>query len=333
MSSPAEDVFRRSQVFAHLSATDLAVLGRCSALRSLPAGSVVVRRNDTSRDAFLITKGRVRIERDTPYGPYRFAVLTEGDLFGEASFIDLLGRSGDATTETDATLLVLDHAALEEATRQDTRFTVALLWAFWKSLSGKLRRANEHLLQFFSEGGGPPLADGPIDQRATGQFQIGLDAKRKLFEEQTLSALEINFLSSLSKAKQLEEGELLFREGEPGDRMYVVLEGQVRISKTIPGVGEEALAFLERGDYFGEMALIDNAPRSADARAHTGGAVVLAIPREVVEGVLDIRKVTSLRLLKLLCSLVAKRLRELDEKIIGWYLLSGGGQEPLAAPP
>jgi len=43
----------------------------------------------------------------------------------------------------------------------------------------------------------------------------------------------------------------------------------VLISKFIPGVGEEALAILERGDFFGEMALIDRAPRSADARAHT----------------------------------------------------------------
>ena len=64
--------------------------------------------------------------------------------------------------------------------------------------------------------------------------------------------------------------------------MYVVLEGRVMISKYIPGAGEEALAFLERGDYFGEMALIDNQPRSADAKAHDGGAVVLAIPRDVL---------------------------------------------------
>ena len=106
--------------------------------------------------------------------------------------------------------------------------------------------------------------------------------------------------------------------------MYVVLEGRILISKFIPGAGEEALAFLERGDYFGEMALIDSAPRSAQARAHDGGAVVLAIPAEVVAGILDVRKVSSLPLLKILCGLVAKRLREVDDKIVGWYILSGG---------
>src|SRR5262249_21113943 len=142
---------------------------------------------------------------------------------------------------------------------------------------------------------------------------------------QKLSNLEINFLTSLSKEKQLAPHKVLFREGEKAEEMYVVLEGRVMISKYIPGAGEEALAFLERGDYFGEMALIDNRPRSADAKADDGGAVVLAIPREVMTGILDINKLSSLRLLKILCPLVATRLRELDDKIIGWFILAGGG--------
>ena len=104
-----------------------------------------------------------------------------------------------------------------------------------------------------------------------------------------------------------------------------VVDGRVRIGKQIPGAGEEALAFMERGDWFGEMALIDNQPRSAEATAHDGGAVVLAVPRDVVAGLLDIKKVSSLRLLRILCGLVAKRLREIDDKLVGWFILAGGG--------
>jgi hypothetical protein len=80
------------------------------------------------------------------------------------------------------------------------------------------------------------------------------------------------------------------------------------------------------------MALIDDLPRSADARAHDGGAVILAIPREVVEQLLGVGKPSSERLLRLLCGLVAARLREVDEKLHGWHLLAGGAGASLAAP-
>ena len=172
----------------------------------------------------------------------------------------------------------------------------------------------------------PTIADQANDLR------VGLDAKRDLFREQKLSRMEINFLSTLSKEQQLKPNETLFREGESGDRMYVILEGKVMISKRIVGAGVEALAILERGDYFGEMALIDREPRSADAKAHDTGAVVLSISHEVLQGILDIQKVSSLRLLELLCGLVAKRLREIDDKLIGWYIFDAGSGESLSRP-
>ncbi len=58
---------------------------------------------------------------------------------------------------------------------------------------------------------------------------------------------------------------MIFKEGEPGDRCYIITTGKVRISKYIWNIGEEALAVLKPGDYFGEMELIDKCPRSANA--------------------------------------------------------------------
>ena len=66
----------------------------------------------------------------------------------------------------------------------------------------------------------------------------------------------------------VKQGQPIFEEGDPGDALYVILSGEVRISKNIPGVGEEALAFLPSGSCFGEMALIENRiARSASAYA------------------------------------------------------------------
>lgn len=141
--------------------------------------------------------------------------------------------------------------------------------------------------------------------------------------------MESSFLASLSREESFAAGATIFREGDPGDNLYVILEGGVRISKFIPGAGEEALAVLERGEFFGEMALIDNEPRAATATAHTDPTVLLAISKDVLGGLLDIRRVSSLRLLQLLCRMATQRLRELDTKILGWTIMAAGeGPEP-----
>lgn len=328
-----ESVLQRWEIFSHFTDQQLTQLAGCASRAQFPAGAMVVKEGEPSRDAYLIVSGGVRIQRKTPYGHFSLAALESGALFGETALVDGIPRSGDAVTVEETDLIALHPEALYELTERDPRFKLALYWTFWKSLSSKLRLTNQNLSKFFSETGKPPSTEPAVPQESGGDFHVDLASKRKLFQEQKLSNLEINFLTSLSKERKYGPNQVIFREGESGHEMYVVLEGRVMISKYIPGAGEEALAFLERGGYFGEMALIDNEPRSADAKAHEGGAVVLVIPREVLEGILDIHKLSSIRLLTILCNLVASRLRELDDKIIGWFIIAGGSGISWPVPP
>ena len=66
---------------------------------------------------------------------------------------------------------------------------------------------------------------------------------------------------------ELETGEVIFREGDPGDLLYLVGGGSVKISKTGRGGQQETLGFIRSGNFFGEMALLDGEPRSAMATA------------------------------------------------------------------
>jgi len=323
---------RQLEVFGHFSSEQIEQLARCTSRVRYPQDAVVIQEGDHTLDAYVIDSGLVAIQRSTPYGLFSLAQLGAGELFGETSFIDQIARSSDALVREPACLLPLNSVALSTVTERDPKFTLALYWAFWRSLSRKLRQANEHLAGFFAGGGAAPPPEDADDTQAE-RIRVGMKTKQDLFREQKLSPLEINFLASLSTELRLAAGEILFREGDHGDTLYVVLEGRVRISKRIPGAGEEALAIVERGDYFGEMALIDNQPRSADAKAHDEGAVVLAIPRQVLEGILDIHKVSSIRLLELLCRLIAQRLREIDDKLVGWFIFAGGSGQSLEAPP
>ncbi len=326
------DIFsrlRQFEILAHFTDHQIEQLSACSSRIRYPTDSLVLKEGDRSREIYFVDVGEIQIQRNTPYGCYPLARLKAGDVFGETSFVDDNARSGDALIVTDTILFAVNPASLVE---QDQRFTLALHWALWKSLSGKLRKTNNSLAQFFSKtGSASPEATLPREG-SDADVRVGVGAKKALFREQKLSPLEINFLATLSREESFSSGEYIFREGEGGDRMFIVLEGQVMISKQIAGAGEEALAFLERGDYFGEMALIDQQPRSADARAHDNGAMVLSISREVLEGILDIQKVSSLRLLRLLCNLIAKRLREIDDKLVGWFIFAAGSGDSLEAP-
>ena len=72
-----------------------------------------------------------------------------------------------------------------------------------------------------------------------------------------------------SEGRHYPAGSVIFKEGEPGDEMFVLIKGQVRISH-----GNRSLELVDDGGIFGEMALADPAPRSATARAETDCDVV-----------------------------------------------------------
>ena len=74
-------------------------------------------------------------------------------------------------------------------------------------------------------------------------------------------------------------GEFVFRQGDAGDRIYVVKSGEVEVVRDDPEKGEVVLARLGKGAYFGEMALLSQAPRNASVRAATE-VTALAIERD-----------------------------------------------------
>jgi CRP-like cAMP-binding protein len=73
---------------------------------------------------------------------------------------------------------------------------------------------------------------------------------------------------------RLDRGEILFNEGEPGDRLYVILDGKVKLGRTSADGRENLLAVLGPGEMFGELSLFDPGPRTATATAITDLALI-----------------------------------------------------------
>ncbi len=122
--------------------------------------------------------------------------------------------------------------------------------------------------------------------------------------------------------KVLKDGEILFREGEIGDEMYLIKSGKIKI---VQKVGDEmkVLAVLSEGDFFGEMALIDGSPRSATAIAE-GDTELITFDKVAFR-----KKIGEEPLIEYIITELSKRLRRADEQIK--FLMIKGDEKRLIA--
>jgi CRP/FNR family transcriptional regulator, cyclic AMP receptor protein len=322
---------RRSETWAHLTDEQVFALSSFAREESVPPGTRVFAYGDHGVDFYLLEEGEIAIQRTTGYGTFSIALLRPGALFGEVGFISQGSRSADALAGKGARLLRFDGEALARKAGAWTEFGVHVYWGLWHALASKLRATNEQLRTFFPQDKQPENFLRLRRAREAGAVEVAEDTKVQLLREQGLTGKELLTLATFSKEIRFAPGSALFEEGDEGNEMYVVLEGRVLISKYIPGAGEEALAILERGDFFGEMSLIDGEPRSADARAHEGPVTVLALDQGTIQEMLGLDPSAALEFVQLLCRLIAKRLREIDEKVVTWRIFAGGSSESITA--
>lgn len=153
---------------------------------------------------------------------------------------------------------------------------------------------------------------------------MDLDFLRKVALFEGLTSAQLRKVLGALKPVSYPAGEHIFHEGEVGNSMFLIRAGKVRISKLVPGVGEEALAILEPGQYFGEMSLIEDGPRSADAIAHVG-CELSELSREKLDSVMFTDKELATVLLWTFVRTLSARLRETNDKIRAFFALSSFG--------
>jgi CRP-like cAMP-binding protein len=119
-----------------------------------------------------------------------------------------------------------------------------------------------------------------------------------------------------------DNGQVLFREGEDGDDMYIIQSGRVAIKKKVKD-GDTTLAVLEKGDFFGEMAILERLPRSASAEVVEEGDLIV-ISGEMFGDMIKANPEIAVRMLRK----QSIRLRETNRQLEG---LMAGGALPAAA--
>ncbi|MFC1849947.1 cyclic nucleotide-binding domain-containing protein [candidate division CSSED10-310 bacterium] len=315
---------RKCILVQELSESELYRVGMICHPMEMAAGERIFQEHEPGGRLLLIDTGAIKISRTLGVGERSLAEFQAGSYFGEMDFLDNLSRSSDAYTLKKSRLFYIERDDLIDLFEKHKKIAVKMLIVFWKTLALRIRDSNEMLKSFFeAKDGESEIKREEIIHRDR-SIEVDLKKKIDILREKGLSEKDLKVLASLTKEELYHQDELLFSEGDEGNTLYFILEGKVRVTKNIPGVGEEALAILDQGDFFGEMSLIDNSKRSADVRSHQGPVTVLTISKQMLGHILYSDISMAYQFLGILCRLLSRRLRTINDMICKWHVMSGG---------
>jgi len=140
-----------------------------------------------------------------------------------------------------------------------------------------------------------------------------------------LDPIHLAHLASIGTAVEHGKNAVLFEEGDDGSHIYVVVSGSVRISKMVPGIGEEALAVLQQGSYFGEMEFIEpDLDRAARAVVHER-CTLYAFAYEDLYTLFNADRDFALAVQGQLLRTLARRLRATNDKVTAMFAMAQFG--------
>lgn len=128
-----------------------------------------------------------------------------------------------------------------------------------------------------------------------------------------LSFWQLRRIADIVFERTYEAGEAIFTQGQPGAALFVLIEGAVEIELFEDGKNF-VLARMEKGHFFGELALLDDSPRSASAKA-LKGTKALALYRSDLNKMIQVDAQASSLIFKSLATLVGDRLKKTNELI------------------
>lgn len=243
---------------------------------------VVEGKADTNR-FFIIQSGQVRCIKATDIKSGAVKVLGPGDFVGVIPCMSGHSQIETVVAMTDVTCISVQRDQYPELIMRNTPVAMKIIRTFANSM----RVMNETLTKMTLK---KVVADTPEHiydvaefYDKTNQWDIAIYAYYHYLKEcprginsdkakQRFIALKpkthaVYFEASADLVRNYPKGTMIFSESQRGSDMFIIQSGSVKISKVVNG-DEVTLAMLKKTDMFGEMALIENKPRSANAIAH-----------------------------------------------------------------
>lgn len=136
-----------------------------------------------------------------------------------------------------------------------------------------------------------------------GELLKGID----IFSE--LSEAELSDLYALMNRRNLKEDEVLFREGDDGDEMFVVVDGSIEIDVALNDGKKVVIAVISAGDFLGEMSIVEQLPRSATCTAKRDSTLLSLSAKELLK-MMDKKSSMAVKVLHRMAVIAAQRLQK-----------------------
>ncbi len=259
--------------------------------RTLVKGERLFEQGEPGSALVVLAHGRlVVLVRDERGNERPISSVEPGEVVGEMACIDPAPRSATVRAELPSLVHELDRHVLEFLRHQAPGAVAAVVGSVIGQLTTRLRAATERieveLRRLAGERGGAPteahpprLASGSPPGRYQGRLQL-----RDLAPSSGLTVADLQRLVKVAPARTWPDRALLCHEGDRGQSCFLVVQGEIDVVRSMRGK-RRRLATLPPGSTVGQMALVDDAPRSASLRAR-GDVVALELHRSTFERLL-----------------------------------------------
>lgn len=291
---------------------------------------IIVESNKKAESFFIIRSGSVQIITETTIpGEEANQVLKQGDFFGVVSAMSGHPHIETAQALTDVSIIIVENQQFESLIKKNTPIAMKIIRYFSKQLRDIDRAVSKLSLQTATQ------EDGEEIFRIAEYYYSQREMKSAIYAYQTYIALnsqgenvlqakvrlqgmgasyEKPELPGQSLNRQFPDGSTIMIEYEPGSELYIIQGGKVKISKVI-NEKEVLLATLKPGDIFGEMAILENKPRSATATA-VGDINALVINKANFETMVVSQPQLAVRLITILSDRIWLEFRRLANHLI-----------------
>ena len=265
---------------------------------------ILCEQDTIGQEMYLIKKGKV----DVSINGFHLAVLGPGEIFGEISLFYNVKRTATIKALKDNTTLgVLTREGFEALLKNSEPYSYDLIHRLYSILPERMRNLNDkyktaidavRLILDISKKDQPVFSDLASKEWPEANLFPKLTSKE---------GIEI-----FKELKNYDKDQLIFTEGDRANGAYYILEGKVK-AITFSSDGEEIeLGYIDEGEVFGEMALIDDMPRSASIITVTPCKVAFVNTNDFNE-IMESRSDLSFRLMGFICLSLFWRIIRLDK--------------------